>query len=443
MNISKENIDALNAVVTIEVEKSDIEPRVEEVLKNYRKKASIPGFRPGHVPAGMIKKMYGTSALADEMNKLVGETLDKYITENDINVLGQPLPSEKMEPIDFDKEQDKYEFKFDLGIAPAFDLELNDKLKFTYYKLEITDEALDQQVKAVTSRFGKHEQVEAVGEHSMVKCSVIGEYSNEDAVISATVMKDDAEKAKLLGKKVGEEVSFDIRKAFPNDTEISYILGVSKEDAANAKGDYKFTIKEITDFKDPELTQELFDQIYGKDSVKTVDEFKARVKADVEKLNSVEENYRFGLDVKKAILDKLSLELPEAFLKRWLTLVNRENDKFTPDTLEAEFPTFVDDLKWQVVKNSIMKANDLKLDNDAMVTYAKEMARMQFAQYGMTTIPEDYIEGYAKNLVEKKEEREHIVEGAVNNIVCEFIKSKTKITEKKISRDEFMKLFEK
>lgn len=442
MNISKENIDALNAVVTIDLAKADYEPKVEEALKNYRKKASMPGFRPGHVPANMIKKMYGKSALVDEVNKLIGETLNKYIADNKIDILGEPLPSEKMEPIDFDKEQDNLQFKFDLGLAPEIKLELNDKLKVVYYNVDITDQMVDDQVKMVTSRFGKNEIVETVGTDSLLKGSIEGAFNNESAVMSTKVIKDETEKAKFVGKKIGDTVKFDIKKAFPNDTELSYLLNISKEEAANVEGEYTLTIKEITEFKDAELTQEIFDQVYGEGTVKSIEEFKAKTKEALASTNAIEEDYRFSLDLKKTILEKLKIELPEAFLKRWLEIVNRGNDKFTPDVLENEFPHFVEDLKWQVVSNNIVKSNNLKIDAEAIKTFAKKTARMQFMQYGLTSVPENYVDNYAENILKNEEQRQHITEGAINDIVIGFVKGKIKLDNKTISRDEFNKLFE-
>mgnify|MGYP003303621685 CR=1 FL=1 len=444
MNISKENIDALNAIITIDIEKADYEPKVEEVLKNYRKKASMPGFRPGKVPAGMIKKMYGKAALVEEVNKLVGESLMNYISENGLDILGEPLPSDKMETIDFDKEVDTIQFKFDIALAPEVSLEVNNKMKLPYYTIDITDEMVENQMRVVTSRFGKNEKVDVIGEKSVVKGTVKkgDEVVNETAVISSSVMKDEAEKAKFVGAKVGDEVKFDIRKTYPNDTEISYILGISKEEAAEINGEYTFVVKEATEFVDPELTQEIFDQVYGEGVVKSVDEFKAKTKEDLAKANTFEEEYRFALDAQKYVLGMLKMELPEAFLKRWLETVNRSNEKFTPELLESEFPRFCEDLKWQVFKNSVMKKNDLKVESEDMLAYAKKMAQAQFLQYGMTNIPEENLNNYAVSLLNNEEQRRQMSEGAVNDKVVSFLKENVKLDNKSVTREEFNKLFE-
>lgn len=444
MNISKENVDAQIAVVTLSFDKADYEQKVDAALKSYRKKASMPGFRPGHVPAAMIKKMYGKAVLVEEVNKLVGETLMNYISENKLDILGEPLPSEGMEPIDFDKELDTIEFKFDLAIAPEVNLNLETLAAVPCYSIEITDKMVDDNMKNITSRFGKHETAETVSEQAMVKGNIAqeGAYSKESSVISVTVMKDDAEKAKFLGKKAGDIVSFDIKKAFPNDTEISYILGISKEEAAEVSGEYAFTIAEVTEFKDAELTQEIFDQVYGEGNVKSEEEFKAKTKETIAANNLMEEDYRFSLDVRNAIMAAVNIELPEAFLKRWLTAINRDNEKFTPEVLENEFPRFIEDLKWQVVKNNIIKNNDLKVEHEDLLAFAKKAARAQFLQYGLNNIPDEHLENYAVSMLKNEEQYRQISEGAVNEVVTTFVKGKVKLDSKSISRADFNKLFE-
>jgi len=242
MNISRENVDALNAVITLNIEKNDYEAKTEAAIKNYAKRVNIPGFRPGKAPIAMIKKQVGKAILAEEVNKIIDESINNYIKDNKINIVGQPLPAEGQEPIDFDKEVSDITFKFAVGLAPEINIDLT-KISVPYYTIEISDEDVDLQVKSLTQRFGTNEKVDVISENSVVKGSVKqeGAFSNESSIISIKVIKDDAEKAKFVGKKVGEVVSFDIKKAYPNDTEISYVLGISKEEAANVKGEYEFT----------------------------------------------------------------------------------------------------------------------------------------------------------------------------------------------------------
>jgi trigger factor len=270
MNISKQSIDELTSVIKLTIEKADYESRVNNVLSNYRKKASMPGFRPGKVPASLIEKMYGKTALVDEINKLVSENLSNYISENNLNLLGEPLPSAEQAQIDFDT-QESFEFAFDIAVAPEFEASLSQKDKLPYYSIKITDDMMDQQIKSVTGRFGKNEQVDKVGEKSMVKGTfdqldqngdvLEGGIHTEDTVLSMAVIKDEAQKASLLGSSVGNTVVFEPTTAFPNVNEISYLLKISKEDAENVSGKFRFTITEVTEFVYAELTQELFNQL--------------------------------------------------------------------------------------------------------------------------------------------------------------------------------------
>ncbi len=445
MNISRENIDALNAVVTIEIAKADYEPKVDAALKNYRKKAAMPGFRPGHVPAAMVKKMYGKSILADELNRMVGEAISGYIKDNELDILGEPMPSESQEVIDFDKDIDTVTFKFDLGLSPVIDLELNDKISVPYYELEVTDAAVDQQRSMLTARFAKNESVEAVGAESMVRgtLSQEGGYTKEASVLATRNIKDEEIKNAFLGKKVGEAVTFDIRKAYADDSSyIAYALGVSKEEADEAKGEYTFSINDITEYKDAELNQELFDGVFGEGKVTSVDEFNAKVRELVKTGNATEEEYRFALDVQKALLGKVNVELPEAFLKRWIVAVNQNNDKATPEVIENEFPRFLEDLKWQVVKTNIVKKNSLKIEQSDLVAAAKKYTRAQFMQYGMGNVPDELLEKYAVDMLKNREQLERLTDAAANEVVVNFVKSQIKVETKTVNRDEFNKLFE-
>lgn len=441
MNISRENVDALNAVITLNIEKADYEPKYEAALKNYAKKANVPGFRPGKVPVAMLRKQVGKALLAEEVNKFIDEAINNYIKENDMNLVGQPLPVEGQAPIDFDQEVNDITLKFDLGIAPKIEIDL-EKIKVENYTIDVEDADVDAQVKMSTQRFGKQEAVEAVSETSMIKGSVKGEFNNETTVVSANVMKDEKQKKKFVGKKVGDTVKFDIKKTFPNDTEISYILGISKEEAANVSGDYEFTISEITDFKEAELTQEIFDSVYGKDVVKSVEEFKAKAKEDVEAVNAMQTDALFAHKLRKALLASQKIELPEAFMKRWLTVVNADNKNFTAEVLEKEFPELLDEYRWTEIRQSIAQANDIKIKNEDVIAFAIKQAKAQFAQYGMYNVPAQYLENYAKNMLENQEQREQCFMGAVNDAVVAFAKTKVKLSNKSCKRADLGKLFE-
>lgn len=451
MNITRENNDELNAVIKLTIAKEDYEPKVAEVLKSYQKKANMPGFRPGKVPAGLVKKMYGKAVMADEINKLVSENLSNYLTENKLNILGEPLPSEQQQTIDFDT-QDSFEFAFDIALAPEVEVKLTKREKLNYYKIAVSDDMVEGQIRNLTGRFGKNETVEAVTDKSLAKGSVVqidksgnvveGGISAEDTVMSLAIVKDEKEKKKLLGKKVGETVDFDLKKAFPNDTEISYILKISKEEAAAVKGAFRFTIQEITEFIDPELTQELFDQLFGAGVVQSEEEMKAKVKEDLARNFEMESEYKFSVDAREKLVSKLDVKLPEDFLKRWLKATDRGEEKMTDEQIENDLPKFLEDLKWQLIKNEVVRANELKVEQEDVVNYAKKSARMQFMQYGLTNLPDEHIEGYAMDMLKNEDQGRRMAEAAVSEKVMAFIKEAVKVEEKEVSREEFNKMFE-
>lgn len=451
MNITRENIDELNAVIKLTIEKSDYETRVADVLKNYQKKAQMPGFRPGKVPAGLIKKMYGNAVLVDEINKLVSEKLSGYLTENKLDILGEPLPSESQEPIDFDT-QDSFDFAFDIALNPAIEVKLSKRDKVPYYTIQVTNDMLDGQVKSMTSRFGSSEKVEKVGAESLVKGDFIQLDANgnvleggivaEDAVMSLAVVKDEAEKGKLLGKAVGDEVVFEPKKSFPNDTEISYLLKITKEQAAEVSGEFRFVVKEITEFVDPELNQDLFDKLFGPGAVTSKEEMEAKVKADLEKNFVMESDYRFSMDAREKLTSKIDIALPEAFLKRWMKATNQGENKVADEDIDRDMPKFLEDLKWQLVKNEIVKSNDIKIEQQDLVEFAKKSARLQFMQYGLSNLPDEHIESYAMDMLKNQEQGRRFAEGAINEKVMAFIKEAVKLDEKEVTRDEFNKLFD-
>lgn len=451
MNISRENIDELNAVIKLTIEKEDYESRVADVLKSHQKKAQMPGFRPGKVPAGLIKKMYGTSIIVDELNKLVSENLTNHIVDEKLELLGEPLPSESQQPIDFES-QESFEFSFDIALAPKVEVNLTKSQKIPYYNIIITDDLVDGQIKNLTSRFGENKVVKAITEKSLIKGDLVqvdkegnvfdGGIFVEDAVLSVSVVKDKKEQKKLLGKSANEEVVFDVKKAYPNDTEVSYILKISKEEAADVKGDFRLTVKEVTEFVDPELNQELFDKLFGPGVVTSEEEMKTKVKEDLEKNNLLESDYRFSIDASEKLKGKSKIDLPEAFLKRWMKATGNREEPLTDEQIDDEMPKFLEDLKWQLIKNEIIKSNELKVEEEDVIAFAKKSAKAQFMQYGLNSIPDEYIENYAMEMLKDQRQSRQVAEGAISEKVMDFIKENVKLDEKEISRDDFNKLFE-
>ena len=450
MNISKENIDDLNAVLKLTVDKEDYESRVDEVLKDYRKKANMPGFRPGKVPFGMIKKMYGKHVMAEQVNKIVSEELSKYLFESKLNVLGEPLPSESQETIDFET-QESFNFNFDVAIAPEFEVKLSKREKLPYYSIEVTDEMLDQQVKQATSRFGTSETVEQATEASMVKGDLVqldqdgnvleDGIKAEDTVLSAASIKNEEVKAQISAVKNADTIVFNPKTAFEDATQISYMLKISAEEAANVDGDFQFTVKEITNYIDPEMNQELFDQVLGKDVATNEEEFTAKIKEDLEKTLAFESEYKFSIDAKEKLMKKIEMPLPEAFLKRWILTINHDKPEINEETIDNDMPKYLDDLRWQLIKNEILKVNEIKIEEADVLEVAKKSAKMQFMQYGLSNIPEEHLVSYAQDMMKQEEQRRNMSETAAQDKVLAFIKESIKIEDKTVNREEFNNLF--
>jgi trigger factor len=451
MNISRENIDGLNGIIRVKIEKDDYQANVEQVLKDYRKKANMPGFRPGKVPQGLIQKMYGKAALVDEVNKILSQELSKYIIDEKLDILGEPLPNEEKQPkIDWDNDTD-FEFVFDIGFAPDVNINLDKRNKIPYYNIKITKDMVDQQVEAYALRFGANEDTETVGEKGTVRGDIVqldddgnvmdGGKSVDMALISIDVIKEEEIKKEFVGKKVGDEVVFDIKKAYPNDTEIAYLLGIEKEEAQDIKGNFKISIKEVHKFVPAKPDEGLFKKIYGEETtVKTEKEFRKSVKEEISKAYKPSVDYKFAIDTRDFLIDKVKIEFPEDFLKRWLKVTNKE---LTDEQIESEFEPFLTDLRWQIVKDKIIKENELKVDQAELAELAKELAAAQFRQYGMFEVPAEHLEGFAQQMLEKKEDRERLYNRKMEDKVMDVVKSKVTLDEKNVTKEEFDKMFEK
>lgn len=450
MKISRENIDALSAVVKIGIEKADYQEKVEKTLKNHAKKVTMPGFRAGKVPASMVQKMYGKSVLVEEINKMVFSELNKYITDNKIHVLGEPIPSEKQDLIDFDS-QESFNFAFDLAIAPEVSVNLSTDTTIPAYVIDIDEAMVQEQILGTTSRFGTNEIVEAITESCMVKADLFeldakgnvveGGIQNLGAMLSVKIIKDEAEKAKLIGAGNGDSVVLNIDKAYPNANEKSYLLKVGKEIAETNTSNFRVDVSEITDYKAAELNEELFQKLYG-EAVTTEEQFKSKIKEEIAAALAYESDFRFSIDAKKAIMDKQAVVLPEVFLKRWLIAANHDKKEITPEVIDAEMPKFFEELKWNLVKNQIIKEAELKVEADDVKKVALRTAKMQFMQYGLNNVADEHLESYAMEMLKNQEQSRQYAEEAIQNKVLEYARVKANVVEKKITREEFNKLWE-
>ena len=449
MNIVRKDIDTSNATITISIEKVDYTEKVEKTLRDYRKKANIPGFRPGMVPLGLLKKMYGKSILAEEINKILSDELYKYIQDNNINLLGEPLPNETdQKDIDFGTQED-FEFVFDLGLAPEFEVELNKKDKVKYYQITPSEEMINNQIKSYTGRYGKYVQEESVEEKDMVK-GVITELADgkekeggiqvQDAVLTPAYMKDDASKALFIGAKVGDVITFNPKTAFENEAEVSSLLKISKEEVAEVIADFQFSIEGITRYHEAAIDQELFDKVYGDGTVKSAEEFTEKIKANIQETLAQDSEYKFGIDAREVLVKKYDgLAFPDAFLKRWLMATNKN---LTEETLETDYPKMIADLKWQLIKDKIAKSNDIKVEKDDVEDFGRKIARSQFAQYGMIGMDDAILDNYVKDMLKKEETLKNIIDKVAENKVLDIIKSSVKVDTKEVSIEEFNKMFE-
>ncbi|EEX53484.1 trigger factor [Prevotella sp. oral taxon 472 str. F0295] len=448
MKISFENADKVNGQLTIVVEEADYNEKVEKTLKDYRKKANIPGFRPGQAPLSLIKKQVGEQVKMDELNKLVGETIYSYLKDNNIQFLGEPLPSAKQEAQDLAKPA-PYTFVFDIAVAPEIDLELTDKDKLDYYEITVDDKLVDEQVDMFASRAGKYEQVEKYQAKDMLKGDMKelnadgsekeGGIVKEGAVLMPEYIKVDDQKKLFKGLKRGQVVVFNPKKAFPESViEVSSMLGISKEEAANVDSDFAFHVLEITRYVKAPVNQELFDAIYGEGAVKDEADFRSKIAEGIANQLVSNSEYKLLQDLRAYCEKKVGkLVFPEEMLKR----VMRTKVKDAKE-VDEKFDASLEELKWHLIKERLVKANDVKVNDDDVLDAARLQARIQFAQYGMSNLPDETVDNYAREMLKNRETLDGFVDRAVENKLVEALKKVVKLKKKKISLDDFNKMME-
>ena len=443
MNISVENIDKVNAVITAVVEPADYTEKYEKALKDAKKKMNMPGFRPGMVPVGLIKKQFGVSLLAEEVNKILQEGLFGYIRENKINMLGEPLPTEENNNVEL-KEGESFTFKFDLAIAPEFEVSLTKKDKIDYYNVDVTDQMVANQVDMYRQRGGKYEKVASYEDNDMIK-GVITELDVENPVTAENVVmlpkyfKNDDQKKLFDGVKTNDIVTFNPSVAYNNnEAELTSLLKVEKEDALNHKGEFNFQITEITRFVPGPLDQELFDTVFPGGEVKTEADFRAKVKELIADQFKKDSDYKFLLDVRKHVTKKVGkLEFPEEKLKKILLANTGDQAK-----VDAQFEKSIEELTWHLIKEKLVEQNEVKVDDEDVKNMAKEVTRMQFAQYGMLNIPDEYLENSVKEMLKKRETVDNLIDRCIEVKLGVAIKEKVTLKESTVSAEDFNKMFE-
>ncbi|MBQ5982313.1 MAG: trigger factor [Prevotella sp.] len=448
MKISFENPDKVNGLMTITVEETDYKDNVEKELKDLRKKANIPGFRPGMVPMSLIKRQAGMQTKLNVINKFVGEELYKYIKDNNIQMLGEPLPSEQQAPVDLEKEA-PYEFKFDVAVAPEMNVELTNKDKIDYYTIKVDDKLIDQQIDMYASRAGKYEKVEEFEGNDMLKGDLRelnedgsakeGGIEVEGAIMLPEYIKVEEQKALFKGSKLGDVITFNPRKAYPdNDSEISSLLKIDRDAVKEHEGDFSFQILEISRFAKAAVNQELFDQVYGEGNVKDEKEFREHIANDLKVQLASNSDWKFLQDVRKYVEDKLgALTYPDAILKRVMKLNNKDkDDKYVEDNYEQS----IKELTWHLAKEQLVAQTQIKIDDKEVKEMAIATARAQFAQYGMSNVPDEYLENYANDMMKKEESIQGLVDRAIDNKLMAALKNVVKLNEKSVTIDEFNEL---
>lgn len=447
MNISFENPDKVNGLLTITVEEADYQASVEKTLKDYRKKANYPGFRPGMVPMGLIKKQFGASAKMDAINKLIGEQIYKYMQDNKIQMLGEPLPSEKQEAQDLEKPA-PYTFAFDIAVAPEFKIELNGHNKIDHYTITVDDALIDRQVDMFASRSGSYEKAESYEDNDMLKGDLreLDEQGNtkeggvtvEAASIMPNYIKNEAQKALFNGAKLGDIITINPSEAYESEAEIASLLKVERDRVKDFKGNFSYQITDIQRYKKHPVDQELFDQMFGKNTVKDEKAFREKIAEGLKAQLAVDADYKFILDVRAYCEKKVGkLQFPDALLKR--IMLNNNKDK-GEEFVEKNYEQSVKELTWHLIKEQLVAANQIKVDDADVLNAAKETARVQFAQYGMNNVPDEYVENYAKEILKKRENVDGLVDRAVDIKLTDALKKVVKLNEKEISLDDFNKM---
>ena len=441
MNITQKSIDDLTLVVTLSVNKDDYSDKKKKMLNNYRKNADIRGFRKGMAPMSLIEKMHGKAALLDSINEIVSEGLNNYITENKINIIGEPLPSEENDknPQDLESEGD-FNFSFDLALAPKVEFTLSKEDNIPYYEVKIDDERKNQYKENILKQYGSLQNVDLIeNEEDLVIVDLTqGETSIEGTYISIRSIADEKIKTSLMGKKVGGKMKIDVNKAFDNDSDRAALLKVKKDELATLDPKYNLVVKEIKRLAPAEENQELYDKMFEEGEVKSAKEFDAKIVDRIKSEYDQESDYRFMLDVRDTLIEKAAIALPESFLKRWL--YNANEGKYTMEEIEKDFDLFLKDFRWQLIRQYITKEQQLTVTRELMLENARKIAAYQFAMYGLNNVPQEQLDHYAESLIANEKEGRRIYEKAEEDMVIGYVRSVVTLKKKKVSIEKLQEM---
>lgn len=441
MNISKKDINALTAELSITLSPSDYEAKVDNAIKKVQKQLAMPGFRAGKVPVGLVKKQYGKSILVDEINKILNDTLYNYINENKIEILGNPMPKEDNQ-VDFDN-QTEWTFNYELGLSPNFDVKLDNSHSFIYNTVKIDDELVDKYLKDVKRNYGKPSNPEVAEAKDVLYIDIV-ELDTDNNIVAGGVfkstsigidrLKNEAAKSKLTGLKKEDKIIINANDLYDSAVDKSISLGIDKEVAENFNSNLQITVRNIARMEDAELNQELFDKIYGEGTIKSLEEFKEKIKSELALMFAQDTDRKFIETVEKTMVEKLNLQLPDEFLKRWLMAVNEK--PLTKEQLEAEYPAYAKSMQWKLIENKIIKNNNIAVTVDEAKEEAKSYIRSQFARYGQTP-DENEVSKIADSILAKEQEAQKIFEGLYSKKVLDVLKSNCKLENKEVSYNEF------
>ena len=436
MNITKENIDALNAVVKVDIVAGDYQEKVTELLTDYRKKADIPGFRKGHVPMGMIKKQYGKSIMIDEVNKLLQESLNKFLAEEKLDILGNPIPRIKE---NFDWDAETFSFEFELGLVPEFEIDLSQKNKIKQYNIVATDSLIDEEVKNIQTRYGKMSSLDEATKHSNVTGTFINEEKeiNKKSTFLVNDLKGKKNEKKVIGAKVGDVIALETKKLFEDDHKLEQILGVAHDVIHDLDITVTLTVEDITKTEPADLDKELFDKLFADGSVTTVTELREKIKEDAEKQFQQQGDQQLLNAITEYLVENTKFDLPSEFLQKWLATAGEK--PLTADEAEAEYKKSEKGLRYQLIEGKIMKDNDIKLEYAELVEYAKGFIRTQMAQFGNMNPEEKELEDIAGRILQNQEEAQKLQSQLISQKLLGFFKEKISFKTKEVSYEDFIK----
>jgi len=439
MRVTQKNIDDLNLVVTLNIEQGDYYDKQRKILNDFRRKAELKGFRKGMAPMSLIEKLHGRSALLDAVNDLISEGLNNFISENKLNVLGEPLPNDKeQKPIDWENDTE-FEFVYDIALSPLVKVELSQQDKIPYYEVIISEEEKKSYRSNFLKQYGQLGNADQVDEDDFIIADLVqGDTRIEGTHIAMRSIDDPEIKKLFIGRRVGDEFEIDVNKAFSDEADRASLLRVKKEELASVEPIFKVIVKEIKRFVDAEPTQELFDKVFGEGQVKSEEEFENRLTEKMKEEFTRESDYRYMLDARDYLIEKAAIKLPEEFLKRWLYTANKE--KYTMEDIEKEFDLFLKDLRWQMIRQAILKEQGLTVTRELLDEQAKKIAAYQFAMYGIPNVPEEQLEKYAQSLLANEKESGRILEKVEENLVLDYVKSVTSLDNKQILSEELRKM---